>query len=75
MTWCSKWQPTIALSSIEAKYRCFTNGVKEATWLRKLGEEITFFGTQAISLMCDSQSSVKLAKNLVFHARTKHIEV
>jgi hypothetical protein len=65
----------IALSSIEAKYRCFTDGAKEATWLQRLGKEIGFFGTQATLLMCDNQSSVELAKNLVFHTRTKHIEI
>jgi len=34
-----------------------------------------FFETQATSLMCDNQSSIKLTKSHVFHARTKHIEV
>ncbi len=34
-----------------------------------------FFGTQGTSLMCDNQNSIKLTKNHVFHARTKHIEV
>ncbi len=75
VTWCSKWQPTIALSSIEAKYRCLADGTKKTTWLRRLGEEIGFCGTQATSLMCDNQSSVKLTKNLILHAKTKHIEV
>ncbi len=75
MTWCSKWQPTIAFSSIEAKFKCLADGAKEATWLGRLGEEIGFFGTQATLLMCDNQSSVKLTKNLVFHARMKHIEI
>jgi hypothetical protein len=33
VTWCSKWQSTIALSFIEVEYRCLANGAKEATWL------------------------------------------
>jgi hypothetical protein len=28
-----------------------------------------------MTLSCDNQSSLKLAKNPLFHARTKHIEV
>jgi hypothetical protein len=30
---------------------------------------------QTITVKCNNQSAIKLAKNLVFHARTKHIEV
>ena len=30
---------------------------------------------ESMSLLCENQSSIKIAHNLVFHARTKHIEV
>jgi hypothetical protein len=47
---------------------------KEALWLTGLVKEL---GIQqgGVSLYCDSQSAIHLAKNQVYHARTKHIDV
>ena len=76
ITWrCSK-QPTISLSSTEAEYKCMSDSAKEVTWLRGLlGELRMLRSSEPTILYCDNQSSVKLAKNPVFHARTKHIEI
>lgn len=49
---------------------------KEATWLRGLLSELKVCSNLTPTIInCDNQSSIKLAKNPVFHARTKHIEV
>lgn len=45
MSWCSKKQATIALSSIEAKYVALTLAVKKVTWLRLLFIELGLFKT------------------------------
>lgn len=36
VSWCSKRQPTVALSSTEAEYIALTSAAKEATWIRLL---------------------------------------
>ena len=74
ISWSSKRQPTVALSSTEAEYRaaCFAAG--EAIWLRRVLGELSF-PEAATTLLCDNQSCIAIAKNPIFHARTNHIEV
>ena len=85
ISWCSKRQPTVALSSTEAEYMALTVAAKEAIWLRLLMTELgiqntaptinVIKGETAITLKGDNQSSIALANNPVHHARTKHIDI
>jgi len=72
--WCSRLQKIVALSTTEAEYISATQASKEAIWLARLCSE---FGLpeKTPTLGCDSQSAICLAKNAMFHARTKHIDV
>lgn len=72
--WKSTLQDTIALSTIEAEYMAVTEAAKEAVWLRGLVGQLGF-KEDNIVLQCDSQSAIHLAKNQVYRARTKHIDV
>ncbi|MCO5573237.1 hypothetical protein L7F22_027006 [Adiantum nelumboides] len=74
VSWCSRVQKIVALSTTEAEYISATEASKEAIWLAQLCSE---FGLpdKAPMLGCDSQSAICLAKNAMFHARTKHIDV
>ena len=51
-----------------------TESVKEAIWLKGLLEEISAHGGPT-TIFCDSQSVIHLAKNHVYHERSKHIDV
>ena len=75
ITWSSKKQATVALSSTEAKYRGAAIVACEEVWLRRLLMEIGIELHDATTIWCDNMSSIQLAKNPVFHARTKHIEI
>ena len=70
----SKRQAVIALSTIEAEYMEATHACKEAIWLKRLCLDIEF-KQGVVTIYSDSQSAINLAKNLTFHARTKHIDV
>ena len=76
MTWSSKRQQTVALSSTEAEYMALTHTAKEAIWIRRFLQEI--YPNEAkhcLEINTDNQSSLALAKNPVHHARTKHIDI
>ena len=51
-----------------------TEAIKEALWLRGLLEDLGI-AQETIQVYCDSMSAIYLAKNQVYHARTKHIDV
>ena len=74
VSWRSTLQSTVALSTTEAEYMAVTEAVKEAIWLHGLLDELGI-GQKSIKVHCDSQSAIHLAKNQVYHARTKHIDV
>lgn len=72
VSWMSKRQPTVALSTIE-EYMATTHASKETVWLQRLGKGIGF-NCKQIKLECDSQSAICLSKNTMYHARTKHVD-
>lgn len=73
VSWESKKQPTVALSSAEAEYMALTSATKEACYLRRFIYEITG-KMSSVVLASDSQSAISLVKNPVHHNRTKHID-
>eukprot|EP00253_Pinus_taeda_P026180 PITA_26180 len=74
VTWTSKKQQAVALSSTEAEYRGAVKASCEAVWLRRMLADMHASQTGPTSLFCDNQGVLKLAKNPVFHERTKHVE-
>ncbi|KAL0366835.1 UNVERIFIED_CONTAM: hypothetical protein Sradi_3573600 [Sesamum radiatum] len=56
------------------EYIATTEAFKEAIWLKGILSEIGFLKNN-VTVFSDSQSSIQLCKNPVFHDRTKHIEV
>ncbi|KAL5549787.1 hypothetical protein UlMin_005018 [Ulmus minor] len=75
ISWCSKRQPTVSLSTTEAEYRAAAMAAQESTWLIQLMNDLHQPVDYAVPLYCDNQSAIRLAENPVFHARTKHVEV
>ena len=75
VSWSSKKQPTVALSSTEAEYRGAALAACEIDWLCTLLHSLDIVVDYVVVLYCDNMSSIKLSSNPVFHARAKHIEV
>ncbi|MCO5567403.1 hypothetical protein L7F22_021093 [Adiantum nelumboides] len=75
VTWSSKKQPTVALSSIEAEYRGVAIAACEVAWLEMLLRDLEIQVQDPIVIYCDNLSRIQLAWNPVFHALTKHIEI
>ena len=75
VSWASRKQPVVALSTAEAEYIAGGMATQELLWLRKLLTELSFAPKAGAVLMCDNQSAIAIAKDDVFHARTKHIDI
>ena len=71
ISWFSRKQTSVALSSVEVKYIVACMVAWEVVWLRKL--LIGLFGhmSQLIVIRCDDQNSVKMSVNLAHHDQTK----
>ena len=75
VTWRSKKQKVVALSSAEAEFRGIKSGLMEILWLRRLLTEIGFPPTRKSRLFCDNKAVISISENHVQHDRTKHVEV
>lgn len=75
ISWKSKKQQSISLSSAEAEYRSLRRLCAELACLSRLFHDLRVDGITPIAVKCDNQAAVYIAKNPVFHERTKHIEL
>ena len=65
----------MATSGCEAEYRAAFTATIECVWLRRLMDDLDVGQDSPTTIFTDSQSALAVARNPVFHARTKHIEV
>ena len=70
----SHLQECVALSTIETRHVAASETSKEAIWLSRLVSDMGI-SQHVPKLFCDSQSAIALAKNPIYHAKTKHIRV
>ena len=75
VTWRSKKQKVVALSSAEVEFRGVAKARTNILWLKKLLCELNFPLTKACELYCDNQTSINISENSVQHDRTKHVEI
>jgi hypothetical protein len=73
--WSSKKQSCVALSTAEVEYMASCATFREAVWLQNLLSGLFGLKLGAACIWCDNQSCMKLLENLVFHDRSKHIEI
>ena len=76
ISWKSRKQQTVALSTCEAEYMALASAVQETKFLLKLLKSIVGCElSDSVTLYCDNQSALALAKNPVQHQRSKDIDV
>lgn len=84
ISWLSKLQKTVALSSAEAEYMSLKEATKESIYLQNFIKEL--FNSNSIlkelnifkklnTIRTDSLSAIELAKNPIYHSRTKHVDI
>ncbi|KAL8107456.1 hypothetical protein AgCh_024022 [Apium graveolens] len=75
ITWVSQKQRCVALSSCEAEFMAATAAACQAVWLRNLLGKITDLKLGVVTIYVDNRSAIDLARNPVFHGRSKHIDI
>lgn len=75
ISWESRKQKTVALSSTEAEFVAVAEATQEALHLRNLLGELGFDQLVNIKILNDNRSAQELIKNRCYHARTKHIDI
>jgi hypothetical protein len=75
VTWKSKKQNVVSLSSAESEFRGMVKAICELLWLRKFLTELGFPPKSEMQLFCDNKASIEMAHNPVQHERTKHVEI
>ena len=75
VSWKSRLQPVVALSSTEAEYITITAAAQEGIWLRRVMGELGFEQVGATNLAVDNEGAIALSENPQAHPRTKHIRL
>ena len=75
ISWNSKRQSSVALSTTEAEYMALSAATQEAIWLRMLLEDLHIPQEQATVILEDNQACIAVVKNPTCHSRMKHIDI
>ena len=75
VSWLSKKQSIVSLSTAEAEYVALCRATQEATWIRRLLSDLHSLPEQPTVIMEDNQGALYIAKNQAVQARTKHIDI
>lgn len=72
ISWSSKKQTVVAISTCETEYIASCSAACQALWLSVLLKELKLWNEKAVDLLVDSKSEIDLAKNPESHGRSKH---
>jgi hypothetical protein len=75
VSWSARKQAIVSRSSIESDYKALANATLEITWIQTLLYELKNSCSPTSKIWCDNIGAKYLSSNLVFHGRTKHIEM
>ena len=75
VSWSSKKQPVVTLSTIEAEFIAAASCACQNVWLRRILEQVGHPQLKPTTVYYDNNSTIKLSRNPVLHGRSKHIDV
>lgn len=75
VSWSSKKQPMVTLSTTEAEFIVAAHGACQTVWLRRVLEKLGSKPEGQTVIYSDNNSAIKLSKNSVLHGRNKHIDM
>ena len=72
VSWRSRKQTCVALSTAEAEYVALASAAQEATWIRQLTSVLENRLQETVTIFEDNQSAICMTKNPQFHGQSKH---
>ena len=75
VSWKSKKQACVALSTAEAEYMALSSAAQEAVWIQRFLEEVDGKTNKPMTIYEDHQSTICMSQNPRFHGRAKHIDI
>nr|XP_025611877.1 uncharacterized protein LOC112705256 [Arachis hypogaea] len=75
ISWSSKKQPVVTLSTAKVEYIATANCATQAVWLRRILGELNEKQSTPTTISCDNKLAITLCENSVFHRRSKHIDI
>jgi hypothetical protein len=75
VSWASKQQNTVALSTVEAEFMAFTRAIQQAIWMTKFMGKIGLPQATPVNIFADNTGAIANTANYKNHSRTKHIDI
>ena len=75
ISWKSKKQSCVALSTAEAEYMALASAAQEAVWIQRLLNDLHDNSAEPMVINEDNQAAISMAKNPQFHGRVKHVDI
>ncbi|KAM1447547.1 hypothetical protein ACFXTO_006638 [Malus domestica] len=75
ISWSSRKQHVVTLSTTEAEFISAASSSCQAVWLRRILQELKHVQHKATMVYCDNVFAIKLSRNPVMHGHSKHIDV
>jgi hypothetical protein len=75
VTWISKKQSSISLSTTEAEYIAAAECCTQVEWMKQTLQDIKIVFEEPTTIYCDNTSAISLSKNPVQHSKSKHIPI
>jgi enoyl reductase-like protein len=75
VSWSTKKQTSVALSSAKAEYAAVSSAACQAMWIRKILADVGYKQEQGTVIFCDNTSAIAMARNPGQHGRCKHIDI
>jgi hypothetical protein len=74
VSWASKKQNSVALSTVEAEYIVVGHFCAQLLWMRQTPRDYGY-KLSKVPILCDNESAIRMTDNPVEHSRTKHIDI
>ena len=75
ISWKFKKQQIVSRFSSEVEYRAIADAASKVVWIIRLLEDQGLTKLQPVTIHCDNQSAIHIAKKPVLHEHTKYIEI